>query len=330
MKKWACLIGAGLMLVGCGKSVSIQNLEIKVEEEQYQERVYSRDEEEVTQLKAFSNKLADQYPNYHRGGESGHYLYLQNEIVQQMGVPLSESIYGQELEAIYPGILEFIKSIENETTDKRPKHIIIDNHCIRMVPMQLFDQYYTYGMIDYLSIENNDVRLEDAYMKQLAQAVPKDHFVVYEPYITGPQKLLRFATPSFGTYNYIGEYTDNTYTKGTTYYDEGGVAYQLYIAEDQVQKVRVMVEKLEGETLEQQYFDPLLVWCQDELGMNTDQLGQIQGLIDLAKEGGLTKKKGSVGDYLYSYKAFSYTDNQGPNVGEKLQKETIEIVIEMK
>ncbi|MGL4735818.1 MAG: hypothetical protein ACRCW2_00050 [Cellulosilyticaceae bacterium] len=330
MKKWVCLIGMTLMLVGCGSLDKDLMVECKVEEDKERNQVYTRDEEEITKLKTFSDQLADAYPENHGKDESGHYLYLGRDTVKRMGMPLSESEYGRQLEEIYPGILSFIQRVENETQDKRPRSIVIDNHLIRMVPTQLFDTNMMYGMADYLFIENNSVRLEDAYMKHLSEAASKEQFIVHEPYMTGPRQLLRFATPNFGSYSYVGEYTDDTYNDGISYYEAGGVAYQLYIADDQLQKIRVAAERLGDETLNETYFDPLLTWCQEELGMNGEALAEVQKLVELIRTGEVKKASGTLagGDYMYKT-AYQSTD-YGYNMGQKVESQLIEMVIEMK
>lgn len=128
----------------------------------------------------------------------------------------------------------------------------------------------------------------DEYFKQLAEVVPKDKFVVHTPYVMGQTKLLRFSTPSLNDRSYMTLY-DEQGKVDATYYEEKAVGYQLFIEDDQIQKVRVLFNKIKDEEIDLSYFEPLLSWCKNQWNMEASELEEVNALVEQVIQG----KKGS-------------------------------------
>ena len=116
-----------------------------------------------------------------------------------------------------------------------------------------------------------------------------------------------------------------------TYYEEKAVGYQLFIEDDQIQKVRVIFNKIKDEEIDWSYFEPLLSWCKNQWNMEASELEEVNALVEQVIQGKKGSKKGSFGNYEYSYKAKQNNRFRYSAIDQSEYKEmSIEFVIEPK
>lgn len=346
MKKFSWILLGSILLTGCSTYSETSMATTYIEEEQssiyekeeseveYAQKYYRRDDTILDQTKKISDELYKTYEDiyYYDANSSGYSLNLEWEMFGENNLTPGESEWAEKLDEVFPGIQEFMKKIDSETSNKKPQSIVINNASIKVKPAHLYEgsEGRSYNNSSYMAIENEPIILTDDYFKQLEKAVAKDKFVTRSPYIAGDTKMLRFATPALQNRGYMTLY-DETNEISETYYEEKAVGYQVFVKDNGIQKVRLIFNKIQDEQIELSYFDPLLSWCKDEWHMEEDELEEVKQLIEQVIQGKKGSKKGRFGNYDYSYKAKKNNTFRYSNVDSSEYKEMlVELVIEPK
>ncbi|MGL4346305.1 MAG: hypothetical protein ACRCTE_13990 [Cellulosilyticaceae bacterium] len=330
MKKLGWILCSAMLLVGCSEqevavstTVDLQYAEevttvledkVVLEEDPRMRGVteYTRDQELLQKSANLCKALGElDRGRYYDNNPSGYRIEIEWETVEALGMPLSESIYGEMLEEIYPGIRTFIESVEREQVNKAPQSIVLENAQITMIPMQLYPHYENYGVMrnrSYLTIENTPFVLTDEYFKTLEEPIDSRRFIVSEPYVSGDTKMVRFYTPAFNYRAYVGESKDDDWKEGQMYYEADSLAYQLYTKGNGLQKIRVIHKKLPSEQIQGEYFEPLYSWCQSEWAMTDMDVEQVEELVSTMIAGDTKTRSGQIGQYSYTYKGYNNPD----------------------
>lgn len=337
MKKFAWILLGSLFFAGCSNYSEVSTATTYAEEESQgisSDKYYRFDDMILAQTKEVGNEIYKKYQDhyYFDPNSSGRELNLEWELFQEDNLKPEDSEWAEKLDEVFPGIQDFMKKVGSEESNRNPQHIVINNAAIRIKPAHLYEdgEARSYNHGSYMNIENKPVVLVDEYFKQLAEVMPKDKFVVHTPYVMGETKLLRFSTPSLQNRSYMTLSDEGEITG--TYYEEGAVGYQLFMAEDQIQKVRVVFNKIKDEEIDLSYFEPLLSWCENEWQMEESELEKVDELVQKVMQGEKGSKKGSFGNYEYSYKAKqNYTFRYSSAIDSSEYKEmSMELVIEPK
>lgn len=348
MKKFSWILLGSILLTGCSSYSEVSMVTTYVEEEQ--SSIYEKEESEeiesqkyyvvddtiFNQTKKISNQFYEKYKDngyyyYHRSSD-GHELYIDWELFKETNLIPGDSEWAEKLDEVFPGIQEFMKKIDAETSNKNPQSIVINNAAIKIKPAHLYGEEggKSYNYSSYMAIENEPITLTDEYFKQLAEVVAKDKFVTHAPYVMGDTKLLRFSTPALRNRNYITLHDENGKVT-ETYYEEKAMGYQVFVADEQIQKVRVVFNKIKDEQIELSYFEPLLSWCKDEWQMEESELEKVEELVQNVMQGEKGSEKGRFGNYEYSYKAKQNHTFRYSSIDSSEYKEvSIELVIEPK
>lgn len=345
MKKFAWILLGSILLTGCSTYQEVSMMTTYSEEEP--SSMYGKEEAEDVESQAYyvvedtilnqTKRVADTFNKkyndyYYEFDSSGRALQIDWELFQENNLKPEDSEWAEKLDEVFPGIQDFMKKVGAEESNRNPQHIVINNAAIRIKPAHLYKDGggRSYNYSSYMVIENEPIMLVDEYFKQLAEVVPKDKFVVHTPYVMGQTKLLRFSTPSLNNRSYMTLY-DEQGKVDATYYEEKAVGYQLFIEDDQIQKVRVLFNKIKDEEIDLSYFEPLLSWCKNQWNMEASELEEVNALVEQVIQGKKGSKKGSFGNYEYSYKAKQNNGFRYSAIDQSKYKEmSIELVIELK
>ena len=347
VKKLAWTLLGSILLTGCSTYQEVDVTTTTYSEEQPSSITYGKEEDEEVNSQAYyrfddtiltqTKKVADAFnekdnDNYY-ADSSGFRLEIYEEMFKENHVKPEESEWAERLDEIFPGIQDFMKKVSAEQMHIAPQHIVIQNATIKIKPAHLYKDVEAIGYngsSSYMEIQNEPLILVDEYFKQLAQVVPKDKFVVHRPYVMGETQLLRFSTPSLGERKYVTVYNEQGKID-TTYYEDKAVGYQLFIEDNKIQKIRVIFNKIQDEEIDFSYFEPLLSWCENEWGMQENELEQVNELVEQVIEGKKGSNKGNFGNYEYSYRAKLNNKLKNEVIDQSEYKEmSIELVIEPK
>ncbi|MEG1149199.1 MAG: hypothetical protein RSD98_11460, partial [Niameybacter sp.] len=317
--KFIWIVSSCMLLVGCSKYTVVtqettiveevvleedrQKLEASAEENAYYKINHTLLEQTYATIKGLNGAPESRYKD--EIDTSGYRVYLNWELFEEQNISPETSEWATKLDEVFPGIKAFMTQVGSETANWNPQSIVINNAMIKIKPAHLYeikDYGYSYNDASYMTIENEPVILIDDYFKKLAEAIPTDKFVVNWPYVEGTTKLLRFTTPAFEHRDYMGLYLEEGKTK-ETYFEQNALGYQLFVEDNQLQKIRVVFNKINDEVIDRDYFDSLMTWCQNEWNMDEANLQEVEGLIDQVMEGKKGKHQGSFDDYTYTYHA---------------------------
>lgn len=346
MKKFSWILLGSILLTGCSNYSETSRATTYIEEEQsstYEkeapeqresQKYYRMDDAILNQTQEISDELYKKYKGiyYYKVNSSGQSLNLDWEIFEENNLTPGESEWAKKLDEVFPGIQEFMRTIDSETRNKNPQSMVINNASIKIKPTHLYkeNEARSYNNSSYMTIENEPIVLTDEYFKQLEEVVAKDRFITHTPYIAGDTKMLRFSTPSLQNRNFMTLHDENGKIS-ETYYEEKAVGYQVFVADNQIQKIRVVFNKIKDEQIEPSYFDPLLSWCKDEWHMEGNELEQVKQLIEQVIQGEKGSEKEHFGNYEYRYKAKQDNAFRYANVESSEYKEMlVELVIEPK
>ncbi|MEG0318960.1 MAG: hypothetical protein RSC14_02760 [Niameybacter sp.] len=351
MKKFIWIVSSCMLLVGCSK-YSVEMKETTIESSVIEEVVLEEDRQKLeanaaedTYYKIDHTLLEQAYaavkelngvPEGRYKDEmdtSGYSVSLYWELFKEQNISPETSAWATKLDEVFPGIKTFMTQVGTEGSNYNPQSMVINNATIKIKPAHLYEieKYgHSYNGASYMTIENKPIILIDDYFKKLTMPIPTDKFVVNRPYVEGTTKLLRFTTPAFENRDYMSLYSEEGKTK-ETHFEQNALGYQLFVEDNQLQKIRVVFNKLNDEVIDSTYFEPLMAWCQAGWHMNEAKLQEVEALIQQVIEGKNGKHQGSLEGYTYTYRGRNNPDFVYYNGGDSKDRETeIELVITRK
>ncbi|MGL4346307.1 MAG: hypothetical protein ACRCTE_14000 [Cellulosilyticaceae bacterium] len=293
MKRVSLLVILSLLLVGCSK-VSVGTTSVNESICNYDTQLQGLIEEAHALLAAQYGEDVYYFPNREDINASFGIRY---QVIEQAGIPLSESDCVTYLESHLHGVRDFVLGMEQETEDRTPKSIVINQVAITMTPEHLYDMTDPDVRSDpYFYVVVRPIKLEDAYLEHLVQMIEEQPLMMDIPRVSGSHKMLSLSTPAYRVRSRIG-----ILEPGGIHYEENAWRYQLYIEEQSLQKVRVIIKVLNDEVLDESMFEPLKLWAQSEWQMTPDEMSQLEEIMTQIIGGGKVDSKGQFGAYRYTY-----------------------------
>lgn len=321
MKKVGMILLSGLLLVGftgCTQSTSSQTTSTLTEGEV--NPYFHKNEELLGKLRELEQDVEDYryinetsrmldmrfdyettrttmssfYASTRSLSEINYSNFIENPIIQKMDKEL------------IPGLVDFIKEVEQEDKDLSCKSKVIGGHSITMYPLHLNrEESGTMRGESQLQIDFNSVILDGALFKQIQEGVKNEEYVVLEPIIGGNQELIQVCTPFYLEPKVF--YTDSN--DSLYYRSQPEIGYQLYTKNNELTKIRIIIRKLESDTIPTTYFKPVTTWTEDLWGMNDIEIQGIEEMLNQVSNSIISKDKGTIGTYKYAIQSTDHTES---------------------
>ena len=321
MKKVGMMLLSGLLLLGftgCNKATSGATTTTMITEEA--NPYFHKNEELLDKL----SELGKEVEAYMNADEENRTLSIsfnygsRREALPSLyasGTSLSEVNYNDFIEnsiiqkidkELMPGLISFIKEVEQEDKDLSCKSKIIGDYSVTMSPLHWGEEEsaFMYGE-SQLQIKFNIVVLDHPLFKQIQDGVKDEGYIVLEPIIGGDQELLQVCTPFFIESKVFYTGLDNS----TYYRAQPEISYQLYTKDNKLTKIRIILRKLESDIIPTTYFKPVATWGKGLWGMNDIEIQGLEEMINQVSNSIVSKDKGTIGDYKYTIQSRDYTES---------------------
>lgn len=209
---------------------------------------------------------------------------------------------------VLPGIKGFLE----EMSTLEPKATVINNSIIACYPAESSNHggRNSWGQVKVIFRVD---KLIDPFYGKLTSAVNHEQFVIGQPIVGGQKQGIEISTPAYierlGYWDYDDITGENQY-----YFSKPSISYQLFVAEEALDKIRVIVRKYEAEeTIDTDYFEALEIWLQDEWQAGQEDLETLDMLIQKCATGDVQPLKGDTATYTYKYQTLVEDMYRGEN-----------------
>lgn len=331
MKKYSSIVLLGLLMVGCSSQDISQRAEIMYSNPNTisTDTYYTQDMAKDFKFKA----LKEEVEHYNQGEHNVWVDYEEKDYwddyasvdfnysyvdLDQEGLLLLDNKMVNYLEGdLTPGIKAFIEKVCEEKEDISPQSVVINNQPIIMYPVQLYTENQQ-PLGNNLMISLNDLEIKSKYLKQLIAAVDKSKFVVQEPAVIGKGLILQLSTPFYIQESGVRYENATDKMPQNVIYPKSNVSFKLYIKDDQIEEIQVVVKQDDIEGIDDILLSPIIIWLKNEWQVDEVTLNGVQEILEAMDKGTCTKSKGIVGNCQYYYDI-----QKGTPIGRRIMELTL-------
>lgn len=321
MKKVGMILLSGLLLVGftgCNKATSKALISTMITKEA--NPYFHKNEELLDKLNELGKEV-DAYMNIDEASRklSMNFNYaLGRDVIPSLnvgntgllGVSYSDFIDNSIIQEIdkelMPGLIDFIKEVEQGDKNLFSKSKIIEGHSVTIHPTFMNKEKNTYKDVEgQLQISFNPIILDNALFKQIQDGVKNEDYMVLKPIVGGNKELIQVCTPVFNN----GETFYEDQEQISYYRVEPQINYQLYTKDEELKKIRIIIKKLESNTIPTTYFEPITTWMKNLWGTNNIDMQGVEEVLHKVSVGIVPKEEGTIGNYSYTIGSTGYNES---------------------